>query len=111
SWKKVHKPTMFLQQTPQQPGFLGMSLPLILVLGIFYLIVFLPARNRQKKLDAMLAALKVGDKVITNSGTYGRIAGFQVDRIVLRVTEDIKIEISRNAVSALQAPEQEKAAL
>ena len=96
---------MLLQQT-QQPGIIGF-LPLALVLVIFYLIVFLPARRRQKKLDDMIGALKAGDKVITNSGIYGTIVGFKGDRMQVRVADNVKIEMARNAVSALQKPEEE----
>ena len=97
---------MFLQQTQQAPGLIGF-LPFALVLVIFYLIVFLPARRRQKKLDDMISALKAGDKVITNSGIYGTIVGFKGDRMQIRVAENVKIEMSRNSVSALQKPEEE----
>ena len=97
---------MFLQETQQPVGFIG-YLPLVLVLAIFYLIVFMPARRRQKKLDDMIAALKAGDKVITNSGIYGTIVGFKGDRMQIRVAENVKLEMSRNAVAALQKPEEE----
>jgi len=55
----------------------------------------------------MIAGLKTGDKVITNGGIYGTIVGFKADRIQFRVAENVKIEISRNAVAALQKPEEE----
>jgi preprotein translocase subunit YajC len=97
---------MFLQQTPESVGIIQ-YLPLVFILAIFYLIVFLPARRRQKKLDDMIGNLKAGDKVITNGGIYGTIVGFKADRIQLRVAENVKIEISRNAVAALQKPEEE----
>ena len=97
---------MFLQQTPEPVGLIQ-YLHLIFILAIFYLIVFLPARRRQKKLDDMIAGLKTGDKVITNGGIYGTIVGFKADRIQLRIAENVKIEISRNAVAALQKPEEE----
>ena len=57
---------MFLQQPAQpaqQPGGIIAFLPLLFILGIFYLIVFLPARRRQKKTKEMIDNLKVGDKV------------------------------------------------
>jgi preprotein translocase subunit YajC len=80
---------------------------LLFILGIFYLIVFLPARRRQKKTQEMIENLKAGDKVITNGGIYGTIVGFKADRIQLRVAENVKIELSRSAVTALQSPEEE----
>lgn len=54
----------------------------------------------------MIQSLKVGDKVITNGGIYGTIAGLKGDRIQLRVAENVKIEMSRSAVTALQTEEQ-----
>ena len=96
---------MFLQAQPS--GIVGF-LPLIFILAIFYLIVFLPARRRQKKLQEMIDSLKSGDKVVTSSGIYGTIVGFKDDRIQLRVAENVKIEMSRNAVTALQKPEEQQ---
>ena len=98
---------MLLQQQTQTPGGFISFLPLVLILGIFYLIVFLPARRRQKKVQNMIDNLKAGDKVITSGGIYGTIVGFKDDRIQLRVAENVKIELSRSAVTALQGSESE----
>ncbi len=99
--------TVLFQQQTQAPGGIISFLPLILILGIFSLIVFPPARRRQKKLQMMIDNLKAGDKVITSGGIYGTIVGFKDDRIQLRVAENVKIELSRSAVTALQGSEQE----
>ena len=98
---------MLLQQQTSAPSGIISFLPLVLILGIFYLIVFLPARRRQKKLQNMIDNLKAGDKVVTSGGIYGTIVGFRDDRIQLRVAENVKIELSRNAVTALQGSETE----
>jgi preprotein translocase subunit YajC len=98
---------VFLQTQAQTPGIGQTILPLVFILAIFYLIVFMPARRRQKKLQDMIDNLKAGDKVVTSGGIYGTIVGFKDDRIQLRVAENVKIEISRNAVTALQGSEQE----
>jgi len=97
---------MLFQQQTQTPGGIISFLPLILILGIFYLIVFLPARRRQKKLQDMIDNLKAGDKVVTSGGIYGTIVGFKDDRIQLRIAENVKVELSRNAITALQGTEQ-----
>src|SRR5437870_6577436 len=100
--------TVLFQQQTQAPGGIISFLPLILILGIFYLIVFLPARRRQKKLQEMIDSLKAGDKVATTGGIYGTLVGFKDDRIQLRIAENVKIELSRNAVTAMQESEKEK---
>jgi preprotein translocase subunit YajC len=97
---------VFLQQAPQPSGIVAF-LPLLFILAIFYLIVFLPARRKQKKVQEMIDNLKSGDKVITSGGIYGTIVGLKSDRIQLRVADNVKIEMSRSAVAALQRPEEE----
>ncbi|MFN8008835.1 MAG: preprotein translocase subunit YajC [Terriglobia bacterium] len=81
--------------------------PLIfLVIGlIFYFIVFLPNKKRQKALQEMLDNLKNGDKVITSGGIYGVVAGIKDDRIHLKIAEQVKIEVSKNAIVAKQNEE------
>ena len=54
------------------PVILGV-IPFALVLAIFYFIILLPMRRRQKKVDEFLKNLKVGDKVITTGGLFGSI--------------------------------------
>ena len=98
---------MFLQQQAQAPNGIISFLPLVFILGIFYVIVFLPARRRQKKLQGMIDNLKPGDKVVTSGGIYGTIVKLEADRIQLRIAENVKIELSRNAVTALQGSEPE----
>ena len=82
-------------------------MPLVFILGIFYLIVFLPAKRRQKKLQEMITNLKSGDKVVTSGGVYGTVVGLRGDRIQLRIAENVKIDVSRNAVTAMQLPEEQ----
>jgi preprotein translocase subunit YajC len=97
---------MLLQQTQPGPG-LAFLVQIAVIFAIFYLIVLLPARRRQKKLEEMIANLKAGDKIVTNGGIYGTIVGFKGDRIQVRVADNVKVEMSRNAVTALQGPEEE----
>jgi preprotein translocase subunit YajC len=99
---------VFLQAAAEQPGILGFLPVLVIVFGIYYFIVILPTRKSQKKVQDMIDSLKVGDKVITNSGIYGTIAGLREDRIQLRVSENVKLEMARNSVSAFQNPDPEQ---
>ena len=81
--------------------------PLIfLAIGlIFYLVVFLPNKKRQKALQDMLNNLKNGDKVITSGGIFGVVAGIKDDRIQLKVADQVKIEISKSAIVSKQSEE------
>jgi preprotein translocase subunit YajC len=99
---------LFLQTAAEQPSIFSLALPLLIVFGIYYAIVILPTRKTQKKVQDMIDSLKVGDKVITNSGIYGTIAGLREDRIQLRVSENVKLEMARTSVSAFQNPDPEQ---
>jgi len=96
-----------LQVPAPQSGGLAAFLPLIFIIGIFYLIVFLPARRKQKKLQEMIDNLKTGDKVITTGGILGTVVALRGDKLQLRIAENVKIDISRNAVTSFQQPENE----
>ncbi len=91
-----------LAQSSSQPSGMTLFLPLILIFGIFYFLMIMPAQRRQKKAAEMLRNLKNGDKVITNGGIYGTIVGLEGDAIQLRIAEQVKIKVSRNAISGLQ---------
>ena len=100
-------PSILAQQTPSaQPGILGL-LPFVLIAGIFYLLIIRPMRNRQKGLETLIADLKNGDKVITNGGVYGTIAGVRENTFVLKVADQVKLEVAKNAVASLQAPSED----
>lgn len=76
--------------------------PFILILVILYVLMILPAQRRQKKLSAMISALKSGDKVITNGGLYGTVVGLDKESIQLRIAEQVKVRVARSAIAGLQ---------
>src|SRR4029450_8460328 len=73
-------------------------LPFALILGIFYFIVVMPMRKRQQKVQAFLAALKVGDRVITSGGMYGSITRVNDQSVQLQVAQNVRVEVSRAAI-------------
>jgi preprotein translocase subunit YajC len=90
------------------PGGMITYLPLILIMVIFYFLLIMPAQRRQKKTNQMLQALKNGDKVITNGGIYGTIVGLEDQTVQLRVADQVKIKLSKNAIVGLQQDSQKE---
>jgi preprotein translocase subunit YajC len=90
------------------PGGLMAFLPLVIIMGIFYVLLILPAQRRTKKTQEMVNALKNGDKVITNGGLYGTIVGIEGDAVQLRIADQVKVKILRSAVSGLQPESKEE---
>lgn len=81
---------------------------MIVVMAIFYVMLILPQQRQRKKMQAMIAALKNGDKVITNSGIYGTINGLDGETVILKVADQVKIRIARSAISQVEASEDAK---
>jgi|AP82_1055514.scaffolds.fasta_scaffold154795_2 preprotein translocase subunit YajC len=97
-------PFLLAQQSPPpQGGLVQLFFPFILVVGIFYLLIIRPMRTRQKNLETLIGGLKNGDKVITTGGIYGTISGVRDNTFVLKVADQVKMEIAKNAVASLQA--------
>jgi len=82
----------------QNSNMLLQFLPLGLICVIFYFLLFRPARVKQKKLQAMLEALKPGDRVVTAAGIHGTVVGVSEEVVQLRIAENVKVEFSKSAV-------------
>jgi preprotein translocase subunit YajC len=96
-------------QIPGGAGILASPLlMMVVVMGIFYVLLILPQQRRQKQTRAMIAAVKTGDKIITNGGIYGTIAGMDGDTVILRIADQVKIRIARSAIAQVEAPEDAK---
>ena len=79
--------------------FLVLFVPLFL---IWYFLVIMPQQRQRKKTQGMLGSLKIGDKVLTSGGIYGSIAGFRGEIVQLQVASQVKIDVARSAISAMQ---------
>lgn len=97
---------MVAMASPQGGGnpLLGL-VPAALILGIFYFVLLLPMRKRQKKVKQFLDALKVGDRVVTSGGIFGTITRVGDESLQVQVAERVRLEISRNAVVGYQGQE------
>jgi len=80
-------------------------LPIILIAAIFYLLVFRPMKSRQKKVDEMITNLKSGDRVITSGGIYGTIAAVKDKTFLLRISDQVRIEVAKSSIAGLQSEE------
>ncbi len=96
--------SILILQTPAQNPLISFA-PIVIVGIIFYLLIFMPMRKRQKKVESMIAAIKKGDKVITSSGIYGFVTAVKDKTFIIEIANDVKIEVAKSAVAGLQDPE------
>ena len=81
-------------------------LPFILIFAVFYFLIILPQRKRQQQLQATIASLKAGDKIITTGGIIAKIA--EVGSLLVRTADKSILEISRAAVAGMHGEEEKK---
>ena len=80
-------------------------LPLAAICAIFYFIILLPTKQKQKKLEAFLEALKVGDRVVTTGGIYGQVMKVNESSVQLQVANNVRIEVAKASIGGYQGQE------
>ena len=79
---------------------LGMFLPMILILVVFYFILIRPENKRKKEAEQMRNSLKVGDDITTIGGIVGTVVSVKDDKFVIETSADqVRIEFAKWALS------------
>lgn len=74
-------------------------LPIVLLVGVFYLLILRPARTRQKAQQETLSSLAVGKTIMTTGGLFGTVTAVNGDRIELEIADGVRVEYLQAAVS------------
>ena len=90
---------------PGQAQALTSLLPFALILIIFYFLILLPMKRRQKKIQEFQDSLKVGDKVVTTGGIYGKITRVTDKTLQVEIADRVRIEVARAAIAGYQGQE------
>jgi len=83
---------------PQAAQFSSL-IPFILIFVIFYFLLIRPQKAKEKEHSKMLANLNKNDEVVTSSGIHGTIVNVKDKTVVLRIDDNVKIEIEKNAIA------------
>jgi len=82
-------------------GFIQQAIIIAGLMAIFYFMLIRPQRQQQKKRQEMLGSLKVGDKVILNSGIYGQITEMKEKSIRVKIAKDVIVRMDRSGIQAV----------
>jgi preprotein translocase subunit YajC len=80
-------------------------MPFALMILIFYLLVLMPMRRRQKKVTDFQSSLKVGDRIVTTSGIYGLVTKLDEKTVQVQIADKVRIEVARAAIGGYQGQE------
>ena len=94
--------TILMMQPQGQESNPWMSmLPLLLIIVVFYFFMIRPQMKRQKEIRKFRESLAKGDKVVTNGGIHGIIAGLEEKTALLQISDNTKIKIDRSAITTV----------
>nr|WP_278001114.1 preprotein translocase subunit YajC [Clostridium botulinum] len=75
------------------------SIFLVVMLGLFYVMVFMPEKKRKKKYNEMLNSISVNDEIITRGGIIGKIVSIKEDYAIIQTGPDrVKIQVSKSGI-------------
>jgi preprotein translocase subunit YajC len=86
-------------------GGLVQLLPILLIIGVFYVLLIRPQQKRQKELQETIAQLKSGDRIVTTGGIIGIITNVRDTSFLIRSADKSILEISRSAVAGVEEEE------
>jgi len=86
-------------------GALGGLVPMLLIIGVFYLLLIRPQQKRQRELQQTISELKIGDRVVTTGGVIGTITTVRDTSFLIRSADKSILEIARSAVAGIEAEE------
>ena len=74
------------------------------IFAIFYFMIIRPQQKKAKEREALVSALNKGDKVVTNGGMHGTIAGLDEKTCLIDFGNNIKIKFDRSAIANIESP-------
>ena len=84
---------------PAPGGGIGFFVPFIFIFVIMYFVLFRPQKKRQQEQQRLISSLKTGDRVVTNAGIHGLIANVKETTVMVKVADNVKIEMEKSAVT------------
>lgn len=90
---------------PAQPSLLQSMVLMVVIVGIMYVVLYLPQQRERKKHEELVSGLKRDDRVITNSGIHGRVVTVADTTVVVEIADRTKVTFDKHAVSTVVVPE------
>ena len=79
--------------------------PLVIIFAIFYFMLIRPQKTREKEHQKMLGSLNKNDDVVTSGGIHGTIVNVKDKTLILRVDENVKMEVEKSAIAYIKKPQ------
>jgi len=89
---------------PAAGDFIGMILPLVLIMGVFYFLLIRPQQRKMKEHQEMLKKVGKGDTIVTNGGLIGKVIKVVDDNeLQVEIGENVKVRVLRTGIADVRA--------
>ena len=95
----IFSPAYAQAAAPGGGDFFMSLLPLILIFVVFYMLLIRPQQKKMKDHQAMIAAVKRGDQVITSGGIYGKVTKVEDTTVMVEIAKDIQVKVAKATLS------------
>ncbi|MBN2399683.1 MAG: preprotein translocase subunit YajC [Candidatus Aminicenantes bacterium] len=85
----------------QNQNMLVQLIPFVVIFAIFYLLIIMPARKKQKQHQSMISSLRGGERIITAGGIYGTVSRVMDDRFEIQVDGNTKLQITKSSIATV----------
>ena len=96
---------MFAPQagTDQDPrGAMLQMVGMFAIIGVmFYFLLIRPQQKQRKEQEELLKSVKTGDKVLLNSGIFGIVSNVKDKSLMVKIADNVKIEVLKSAVGSV----------
>jgi preprotein translocase subunit YajC len=75
--------------------------PFIIIMILFYFLMIYPQNKERKQRETALNAIQRGDRVLTRGGVYGTVADIKEQILILKISENVKIEVERSFIESV----------
>lgn len=86
---------------PAQPNMIVQLIPMVLIFGIFYFLVIMPEKKKQKQHQELLKSLSKNDEVVTSSGIHGVVVNVKEATVVLRLDDNCRVEFDKTSIAVV----------
>ncbi len=95
--------TVYAQAAPGAFDYLnGLIVPTMLIIGIMYFLMIRPQQKRLKDHQAMVAAIRRGDTVVTSGGLIGKVTKVEDQELQVEIAEGVRVRVLRGTVSEVR---------
>lgn len=94
----------------QSGGIMQLLVPMALMMVIAYVILIRPQRRKQREHEDRVKRVKAGDRIVTNGGIHGTIAAVKDHTFMMKIADNVKLEIEKSNIMRILSTEEVEAA-